>query len=228
MCVLEVVENMAYIYKITNQINGKVYIGKTHKNINKRWNEHIRDSKKESRKNRPLYKAINKYGEENFKIELIEETYNPEKREIFWIKHFKSFHYGYNATKGGDGRPYIDYNVVIQTYNKILNKKETAKCLDLDHRTVENIINENRDKIFVAKNTPNSKSVGQFDVNDNFIAWFESAGEAGRKLIDMGLSASNSNTIGNRIRECANGQKRCAYGYIWKFMSYADYCSYKR
>lgn len=64
---------MAYIYKITNKINGKVYIGKTLNSIQKRWREHLIDSKKRRCEKRPLYSAINKYGEENFEIEQIEE-----------------------------------------------------------------------------------------------------------------------------------------------------------
>ena len=52
---------MAYIYKITNLINGKVYIGKTsEKTIEERFKIHIKDSKKEHCEKRPLYDAMNK------------------------------------------------------------------------------------------------------------------------------------------------------------------------
>ena len=73
---------MGYIYKITNDINDKIYIGKTEFNIEKRFQEHIKDSEK-LYKNRPLYNAMNKYGIEHFKIELIEETNNTEEREKY-------------------------------------------------------------------------------------------------------------------------------------------------
>ena len=46
---------MAYIYKITNQINGKVYIGKTLSSIEERWKEHCKDYKREYCEKRPLY-----------------------------------------------------------------------------------------------------------------------------------------------------------------------------
>lgn len=74
---------MASIYKITNKINNKVYIGKTNNSIQQRFKEHIRDSKKHS--NRPLYRAFNKYGIDNFTISMVEEC-NPEvaaEREIY-------------------------------------------------------------------------------------------------------------------------------------------------
>ena len=54
---------MAYIYQITNDINGKIYIGKTEQTIEKRFQQHCNDSKKEKNCNRPLYKAINKLTE---------------------------------------------------------------------------------------------------------------------------------------------------------------------
>lgn len=63
---------MAYIYKITNLINNKIYIGRTTaKNAQRRWNEH----KSKSKKPRTLIeKALNKYGVINFKFEIIDQT----------------------------------------------------------------------------------------------------------------------------------------------------------
>lgn len=51
---------MSKIYKIINDINDKVYIGKTKLSIEKRFKQHYEDSKKRNKENRPLYKAINK------------------------------------------------------------------------------------------------------------------------------------------------------------------------
>ena len=73
---------MALIYKITNTINNKVYIGQTSFSLDKRLKEHIQDAKKHLL-NRPLYSAFNKYGVENFQIELIEETDQPNEREQY-------------------------------------------------------------------------------------------------------------------------------------------------
>jgi group I intron endonuclease len=112
---------MAYIYLITNTINGKVYVGKTEGSIEHRFKKHICDSRKERCKNRPLYRAINKYGVENFKIELIEETDTPEIREEYWITYYNSYHNGYNATRGGDGKKYLDYDAVLNTYLQYKN-----------------------------------------------------------------------------------------------------------
>ena len=95
---------MAYIYQITNQVNGKIYIGKTERTIQERWGEHCKDCIKDRCYDRPLYRAMRKYGLSNFTIEVIEETNNPEEREAFWIEQKGSFKHGYNATVGGDGK----------------------------------------------------------------------------------------------------------------------------
>lgn len=56
------------IYKITNTINGKCYIGQTTSNINKRWSQHIYNAKTQSQKCRFLENAIKKYGKENLPL----------------------------------------------------------------------------------------------------------------------------------------------------------------
>lgn len=67
---------MPYIYKITNNVNQKIYIGKTSTSIEERWKNHCKDSKAETKEKRPLYSAIRKYGIECFSIEQIEEVEN--------------------------------------------------------------------------------------------------------------------------------------------------------
>ena len=103
-----------FIYKITNKVNGKSYIGQTRYTVEFRWRQH-----QHKKDNTYFHNALHKYGVENFEISLIEETDNPEEREIFWIEQKRSFKNGYNATKGGDGKQYIDYDLVIATYQKV-------------------------------------------------------------------------------------------------------------
>ena len=62
---------MPYIYKITNDINNKIYIGKTLHAIEHRFKEHCKDSKKRQNEKRPLYSAMNKYGIEHFHISIL-------------------------------------------------------------------------------------------------------------------------------------------------------------
>lgn len=76
---------MSYIYKIVNDIDNKVYVGKTDFSVEKRFKEHCNDAFRDRNKDRPLYSAIKKYGVNHFRFEIIEETCNPEEREIYWI-----------------------------------------------------------------------------------------------------------------------------------------------
>ena len=89
-----------WIYKITNQINGKIYIGQTIHSINERFQRHISDAES-GRLNTHLARAIRKYGKENFKIELIDKADNQTElteKEYFWINQYQSVKNGYNET----------------------------------------------------------------------------------------------------------------------------------
>lgn len=97
---------MGFIYKITNQINKKIYIGKTIFSITHRFNQHLWESfnSKCSGYNFILHKAIQKYGKENFSFKIIElcsqEQLNTQ--EIYYIEKFNTyFGDGYNCTQGG-------------------------------------------------------------------------------------------------------------------------------
>jgi group I intron endonuclease len=83
------------IYKTTNLINGKIYVGKDVKNLDTYLGSGFL-----------LKNAINKYGVENFKKEILEYCENKnqlEKREKYWIKKLNSIKFGYNLTEGGTG-----------------------------------------------------------------------------------------------------------------------------
>lgn len=96
------------IYKITNKVNGKIYIGCTSRTMEQRLSGHFRQ--RFSMRGNCLGRAIIKYGIENFIIEKIEDC-NSEKqmfeREIYWISFYNSTNnnIGYNLTEGGDTGP---------------------------------------------------------------------------------------------------------------------------
>ena len=97
---------MYSIYKITNEINNKVYIGQTAFGIEKRFKEHLNKAKSGEYTHRPLYNAMCKYGVDKFHIELVEDNLTKEeanRQEKYWIAKYDSFKgEGYNATIGGD------------------------------------------------------------------------------------------------------------------------------
>lgn len=90
------------IYKITNKIDGKSYIGKTIGDVEKRFKRHCRPSSKCPK----IRNAIQKYGKESFIVETIDTAKNESdlnKKEIYWIKHHNTYEEGYNLSFGGDG-----------------------------------------------------------------------------------------------------------------------------
>ena len=94
---------MAIIYKITNILNNKQYVGKTEHDPMKRWKEHL--SAARNNVNMAISHAINKHGSENFKFEVIEECLPEDinKKESYWIGKLDTFENGYNSTLGGEG-----------------------------------------------------------------------------------------------------------------------------
>lgn len=91
------------IYKFTNKINHKTYIGQTTQTLEQRVNKHLSQLNDETY----FHRALKKYGIQNFNIEIIEKNIplnELDNREIYWIKYFNSYYtsnQGYNLTKGG-------------------------------------------------------------------------------------------------------------------------------
>ena len=131
---------MGYIYKITNDINNKIYVGKTEFSLEDRFIEHCKDSLKPRCEKRPLYNAMQKYGIKHFKIEEIEQTEDLEHREQYWIAELRTYIgfsdcKGYNATLGGDGKTLIDYDYIVQEFSNGLNITEIAEKTGHDKRS---------------------------------------------------------------------------------------------
>lgn len=99
---------MMGIYKFQNKINGKVYIGQSI-SIENRYKQH-KNNHKNKRINdytTKFYRALRKYGFDNFTFEILEEydSISKEelnKKEIYWIKYYNSYLKGYNSNSGGE------------------------------------------------------------------------------------------------------------------------------
>lgn len=176
---------MIGIYKITNKLNNKVYIGQS-VNISYRWTAHrCRPFNKNSNQyNNPLYKAIRKYGIENFQFEVLEECLKSElnDKEKYYISLFKSTDpkKGYNLTTGGQDSRQINskisekdlFEIIDLLKNSLLSEEEIGKKFNVSQRTISAInlgqmkILENetypiRDSLFLAKNKL-SKNISYF------------------------------------------------------------------
>lgn len=131
---------MYKVYKITNKVNNKYYIGMTKQELRKRFSQHKTASKKESVKSY-LYNAMKKYGVENFEIEQLFQFENREdccNKEIECISQNLN---GYNLAKGGE----IGFSMLTKSEEEISEWKESLSksregrkpALDMKH-TEEN------------------------------------------------------------------------------------------
>lgn len=135
-----------YIYLITNLINGKIYIGQHAKdNLDWYWRENVKSALRGSNKKRLLYRAIRKYGPDNFHII---PWSNPESKqqmdllEQFFIKTLRcrDKDIGYNITEGGGGT--LGYRHTEEAKRKMSGYKHS-----LGHSRSQ----ETRKKIAIAK-----------------------------------------------------------------------------
>lgn len=170
---------MVGIYKIKNLINNKIYIGQSH-NIEERIKRHKKRKDYEEYKDIHLYRAMRKYGIENFSFEIIEECSidRLDEREIYWIKYYNSFNEGYNETLGGGGGTLYDYNQIKNLWDEGLNVTEISKYLNCNKGTVERALNS-----YNCRNRQERgfKPVCQYTLQGNFLKEYESIAEAARQ-----------------------------------------------
>lgn len=139
-------EKICGIYYIENKINNKKYIGQS-VDIKRRWRKHKNEAFNINSHtyNYPIYRAIRKYGIDNFNFKIIEECTKEKlnELEIYWIKYYNSFFEGYNQTLGGDFSSHNKKESVVQAFNLIVNtnlkfKEISMKC-NLSYEMVQGI-----------------------------------------------------------------------------------------
>lgn len=137
---------MIGIYKITNKINHKSYIGQS-TNIEKRWNNHLSsvNNTQDHCYNYPVYRAMRKYGVQNFSFEVLELCSSEllDEREQYWVSYFDTYKNGYNQTVGGNNpqSKVKDYIVDITNDLKLstLSIAEIAKKYNMSYEMVQGI-----------------------------------------------------------------------------------------
>lgn len=151
---------MAYIYKITNIVNDKLYIGYTKNSIEERLRQHIIQSTyktKHGKRKTKLENAISKYGKDNFKTEIVQEVSECDwgHWEKYYIELYNStdIKFGYNMVEGGEYPPTIygeenvraslsdsDYNAIINMLRDYTeDMSEIARIFKVHKSTIERI-----------------------------------------------------------------------------------------
>lgn len=204
---------MGYIYKITNKINHKPYVGKTVDSINSRWRDHIYDAFT----NHSLcliHNAMRKYGLENFTIEELEQCSADElsEREQYWIKTLNSYFktgYGYNMTYGGDGALKYSDEQILNLWNQGFNCHEIANILSANVGTISIRLKSllKPKEAWLRRNERSKKAVLQYDLNGNFIKAWDSVTEAEK----------GTNTSSGSISRCCKKERTMASNSLWKY-----------
>lgn len=207
---------MAFIYKITNLINGKVYIGETNRTINIRWQQH-KSRVKDPSYTEYLYLSMRKYGVENFAIEEIEQC-SPEnrfERETYYILKYNSLApNGYNLILSQNGPTPESMQAALSYWNDGLSLVGIGNKLHMDPKTISGYLKSlgiTQEKIFErrAKNTGkySSKVVIQYTLAGEEIQEWPSGTAAAKAL--------NLNTAS--ICKCCTGSLLTYNNYVWQY-----------
>jgi group I intron endonuclease len=146
------------IYKVTNKLNGKIYIGKTKQTLSKRKARHYECAKHQSDTN--FHSALRKYPKDVFLWQIEKECKDENELneyEIYSINKYDTYKNGYNMTEGGDGgRTYKKGDLL---YEKIKNK--LGKWKNGNPGATQNAI-QKRIESFKKVNWPSGKSHGNY------------------------------------------------------------------
>lgn len=207
------------IYKTTNLLNNKIYIGKD-----------VYNKSNYLGSGKYLKLAIKKYGNNNFKKEIIETVTNKielSEREKYWIKKYNSSNkkYGYNLTDGGTGgrthsKKVWQYDLqgnFIKEWNTIT---DASTQLNIDHRSISKAMNskllsaggfqwkKEKNKLTTKYHNNKNQSIIQLDMDGNQLKIWDSIKSITKEL---GING------GNIIKVCDGiGYYKSCGGYKWK------------
>lgn len=234
------------IYKHTNKVNHKCYIGQTCRadDPNLRWQNGYGYSKC-----RKFYNAIKKYGWDSFEHEILAEVDNvaaADELEIEFIKKFDSIKNGYNITLGGAGRHIykpvlqmdLDKNIIARfdsiaaaeiELNLPIRHSNITQCCNGTLRTSHGYCwcyeaDYETYEIKSLKKAPHTnirgKAVYQLLRDKTIVAEFPSALAAYKTI-----SGKTNCKSDEAIQACCKGKRKSAYGYFWCYKQ--DYDDYK-
>lgn len=208
--------NNYIVYKHTFP-NNKIYIGITCQKVNNRW----RNGKGYKESQYKIVNAINKYGWENIRHEILFENLSKEiaeKKEIELIKLYKSnnSNFGYNIQNGGKTTGTLCDEIkqkiskskkgkLKREQNPFYGKKYTEKTKKLisEYRKGLKLSEQTKTKI----SNSNKIKIVQFNKNNDFLNIWDSAKNAGETL----------NICNTSITACCKGKRKTAGKYIWKY-----------
>lgn len=184
------------IYRITNIVNDKVYVGQTIRTLKERWKQHRSQAKHGS--TYAIHSAIRKYGEDNFEIEIIDTASNREEldaKEIYWIEFYNSMTpNGYNLCEGGRS-----HRMTPETHAKVSGENHWTK-----HKSFSKESLEKKHDALYRKPSPRSKPICCVETGEVFHCGKEFEYRYGHHL--------------SKIIACCKGKRETHHGYHWKYV----------
>ncbi|AGE60159.1 GIY-YIG catalytic domain-containing endonuclease [Acanthocystis turfacea Chlorella virus WI0606] len=210
---------MGFIYMLISP-SGKSYIGQTTRPFEERFKDH----QKPSSGCVAIFRAIQKYGWDNFEkhwYEVPDEDLNDHEELMVEVLGTLSPD-GYNLMEGGGagGKRCEEVKKKMSDAKKGDNHHFYGKAHTNEHKqNLSNAVYGENNPFYghthtydtrqkMSENHPASKKVYQYTINGTFVKSFVSSGEAARSL---------NKKRGNNIRECANGKCPTAYGFKWSY-----------
>lgn len=234
-----------YIYKISNTINDKIYIGQTRRTVECRWKQHLREgnTSEENRRSKSfLYRSMYKYGTENFYIETIETLTGNTKKELcdklnnkekYYIKELNTLiPNGYNIAPGGFYR-YENKNYEVDQYSidgefiSTYDSATQALCSVADINDKDGTTNHISEccngklhttlgYVWRYKGEPFDKYSCQH-VAERSVDQYDMYGNYLNTYNTIKDASVASGASRGGIRSCCNGKSLSAKGYIWRF-----------
>lgn len=217
---------MYLIYKITNRINGKVYIGQTKNSLARRFYIHCRRSSCCKK----LKYAIGKYGKENFTINQIDHAHNQneaDNKERFWIKNYKATQdkYGYNILDGGHNPTSIKRKRVIcieleKEFESISAAADYFKCKTVE--TISRVCRGERPTFngyhfaFLDKDDKPILDKIRFNAKRSYKKTL--CVETGEVFNDSKKASDWLGVSRNAVSMCCRGLTKTCGGYHWKYI----------
>ena len=211
---------MGFIYKVTNTVNGKVYIGKTIHSIDWRWNTHLHSAYNERMGDYDVlfHRAIRKYGIDAFDVVEIEKCENAilGEREKYWIEQYDSYskENGYNCTLGGEGSIKYKDEDILRYWNLGYGSSDISRFLGCSRGTARvrllsmgKSAEEIRVRGNLAISEANQRRIYQYNKNGIFLKTFYSVTQASKEI----------NCCKTNIASAAKGNIKSAGGYLWSY-----------
>ena len=210
-------EKICCVYKLTNTITGKFYVGST---VNFKSRMHYHRCSYDRNPNKELGGDIDKYGWSAFRAEILEVCTrdNVRERERFYIDSLNAVELGYNQTHATTYQEWMrNYNAEMwqkEEYRKkrsVLSSETQLKRLEDPEylKTKSEQLKRYTDSI--------KKPVGMYTKDGELLHTFNGVREAERWLIANGYTQSRN--ASSAIADCATGGRhKSVYGYVWKYL----------